>query len=97
MRKLHIVDKFREEAADSLFNKAQAMTIAMRLIQLELQSEENDAEDRAVLSAMLEKFNFSYIDTTQSEIDLLLDSANVPRITVENLLAAIESVKFDVE
>lgn len=95
MRNLQIVDEFRTEAANSLFNKAQAMSITMRLLQLELEEPDNSEEDKAVLVKMLSKFNFGYLDGTMSRIDMLLDSANVARITADDILKSIEAVKFD--
>lgn len=97
MRKLKIVDEFRVEAANSLFNKAQAMAITVRLLQMELASAENSAEDKQTLSNMLSRFSFEYLDRNHSVIDVVLDDAGVARLTCEDILKAVDAVRFDVE
>lgn len=96
MKRLLIVDEFRTEAQNSLFTKTQAMAITIRLLQLELAAE-NTPEEAATLSAMLKKFDFHYLDENQTDIDRILDDANVARLTAESILNAIELVKFDVQ
>lgn len=97
MRKLNIVDEFRTEAATSLFTKTQAMAITIRLLQLELANDANAESDVRVLSDMLKRFDFHYLDETPTEIDVILDNANVARLSSEDILNAIELVRFDVE
>lgn len=97
MRKLNIVDEFRVEAATSIFNKAQALAITVRLLQMELASDVNGAEDKQILSDMLSRFSFEYLDRNHTTIDVVLDDAGVARLTSEDILSAIEAVRFDVE
>lgn len=97
MRKLNIVDEFRTEAAKSLFTKTQAMAISIRLLQLELAEGSNSQTDTRVLSDMLKRFDFHYLDENPTQTDNILDNANVARLTCEDILKAIELVRFDVE
>lgn len=97
MKNLQIVDRFRTEASNSLFNKAQAMAISMRLLQLELEDGKNTEEDNRALAEMMKRFDFRYLDARHTDIDEILDSANVARLTSEDILTAIEAVKFDCE
>lgn len=97
MRKLKIVDEFRQEAATSLFTKTQAMAITIRLLQLELAEQDNTQEDSRILSDALKRFNFAYLDTNATSIDKILDDANVARLKSTDILSAIETVVFDVK
>lgn len=97
MRKLMIVDEFRQEATTSLFTKTQAMAITIRLLQLELSEPDNTQEEIAVLSAALKRFDFNYLDANTTKIDAILDSANVARLKSTDILNAIDAVLFDVK
>ena len=97
MRKLQIVDEFRQEAATSLFTKTQAMAITIRLLQLELGEPANTQDDIRVLSTALQRFDFRYLDANTSKVDEILDAANVSRLKSTDILSAIESILFDVK
>lgn len=97
MRKLQIVDEFRQEAATSLFTKTQAMAITIRLLQLELSDPSNSDDDNRVLSAALQRFDFRYLDSNTTQIDGILDAANVARLKSTDILSAIEAIIFDVK
>ncbi|MFZ2538341.1 MAG: hypothetical protein WAX04_05525 [Oscillospiraceae bacterium] len=97
MRKLQIVDEFRQEAATSVFTKTQAMAITIRLLQLELAEPDNTLEDISLLTVALQRFNFSYLDVNTTKIDEILDAANVARLKSTDILSAIDSILFDVK
>lgn len=97
MRKLQIVDEFRQEAATSLFTKTQAMAITIRLLQLELAEQGNTSDDNRVLTAALQRFDFRYLDSNTTKIDDILDAANVARLKSTDILSAIDAVIFDVK
>ncbi|MEG0691535.1 MAG: hypothetical protein RR444_00440 [Oscillospiraceae bacterium] len=97
MRKLQIVDEFRQEAATSLFTKTQAMAITIRLLQLELAEPENTPDEIRVLAAALQRFDFRYLDANTTKIDAILDSANVARLKSTDILSAIDTILFDVK
>lgn len=97
MRKLQIVDEFRQEAANSLFTKTQALAITIRLLQLELADSANSDEEIRVLSSALQRFDFGYLDNNTTQIDNILDSASVARLKSTDILAAIDAIIFDVK
>lgn len=73
------------------------MAITIRLLQLELAKSDADTEDARILSSALQKFDFNYLDANTTQIDSILDSANVARLSSVDVLGAIETVIFDVK
>ena len=46
MRTFHKIDEFRTEAANALFTKQQAISVTMRLLELELADPQNSEEEK---------------------------------------------------
>lgn len=97
MRTLQHIEEFKREASNALFTKQQAISITLRLLELEANDPEGNEEDRATLLEAMEKTEFRYLDSTKTNTDQLLDSFGVARITAEDIVAAIDYILFDVK
>ncbi len=97
MRRLEKVDEFRREAQNALFTRQQAMAVTLQLLQRELKDETNTKEDVRVLSNAIQSISIKYLDSTETETDVLLDSFNVARLTADDILKAINDILFDVQ
>lgn len=97
MRTLYKLEEFKREAGEALFTKQQAVAVTLRLLELELNDPQNSEEDRRILSDAMKKATFSYLDSTQMEIDALLDSVGAARISASSVADAVSRIIFDVE
>ncbi len=97
MRTLYKLEEFKREAGEALFTKQQAVAVTLRLLELELNDPQNSEEDRRILSDAMKKATFSYLDSTQTEIDALLDSVGAARISASSVADAVSRIIFDVE
>ena len=97
MRTLYKLEEFKREAGEALFTKQQAVAVTLRLLELELNDPQNSEEDRRILSDGMKKATFSYLDSTQTEIDALLDSVGAARISASSVADAVSRIIFDVE
>jgi hypothetical protein len=97
MRTLYKVEEFKREAGEALFTKQQAVAVTLRLLEMELKDPQNSEEDSRILSDAMKKATFSYLDATQTEIDSLLDSVGVARISAQTIADAVSQIIFDVE
>ena len=95
MKNITVFNEFRTEAKDALFTKQQAVAVTLRLLQTAL-SEANE-DDKKVVSKALETISFSYLDSTATRIDDMLDEVGVARFTSEQIIEAINNVIFDVK
>ena len=95
MKNITVFNEFRTEAKDALFTKHQAVAVTLRLLQTAL-SEANE-DDKKVISKALETISFSYLDSTATRIDDMLDEVGVARFTSEQIIEAINNVIFDVK
>ena len=95
MKNITVFNEFRTEAKDALFTKQQAVAVTLRLLQTAL-SEANE-DDKKVISKALETISFSYLDSTATRIDDMLDEVGVARFTSEQIIEAINNVIFDVK
>ena len=95
MKNITVFNEFRTEAKDALFTKQQAVAVTLRLLQTAL-SEANE-DDKKVVSKALETISFSYLDSTATRIDDMLDEVGVARFTFEQIIEAINNVIFDVK
>ena len=95
MRTLDKIDEFRTEAENALFTKQQALSITLKLLELELESPKNDEEDKRILEAAIKRVNIRYLDATNTDTDNLLDAYNVARLTAEDILEAINVIIFE--
>ena len=95
MKNIKVLNEFRTEAKDALFTKHQAVAITLRLLQTALA--EADEDDKPVISKALERITFSYLDSTATQIDDMLDEVGVARFTSEQIIEAINNVIFDVK
>ena len=55
MRTLQHIEEFKREASNALFTKQQAISITLRLLELEANDPEGNEEDRATLLEAMEK------------------------------------------
>ena len=97
MRTLHRLEEFKRESGDALFTKQQAIAVTLQLLELERNDPQNSEEERRVLSDAIKNSAFTYLDSTQTEIDTLLDTAGVARISATSVAAAVSQIIFDVE
>ena len=95
MKNIAVFNEFRTEAKDALFTKQQAVAVTLRLLQTAL-AEANE-DDKKVITKALEKISFSYLDSTATRIDDMLDDVGVARFTTTQIIDAINNVIFDVE
>lgn len=97
MRRLEIVNEFKQEAAGAMFTKQQAIAVTLQLLQKEQQNPGNTAEEAKLLADAIAKSEFRYIDATKTETDQMLDMLNVARFKSEDIVNAIEMILFDVQ
>ena len=97
MKQLKTVQEFQEEARNAIFNKEQAVAVTLRLIEMELKNPDNSPEDVRILTNALKQAEFGYLDMTKTETDKLMDSLDVARFTVSDIVNAIHHILFDVE
>ncbi len=95
MRTLEKVDEFRREAKNAMFTKQQAVAVTMNLLEAERRCSKNTDEEMRILTDAMQKITFRYLDATETETDALLDSLSVARLSVEDIIAAIDAVIFD--
>lgn len=95
MRTLEKVDEFRREAKNAIFTKQQAVAVTLNLLDAERRCEKNTEEEMRILTEAMHKITFRYLDTTESETDAMLDSLGVARLTVDDIVEAIDAVLFD--
>ena len=96
MRKLDKIDEFQREASNALFTRSQAVAVTLRLLEMEMNSCDS-AEEAEVLANAMRIAHVGYLDATSTEIDTLLDSMGVARITAEDIVKAINAIVFDAE
>ena len=97
MRQLKTVQEFQEEARNAIFTKRQAIAVTLRLLEMELKNPNNTPEDIRILNGALKQAEFGYLDMTKTETDNLLDSLDVARFTVADIVNAITHILFDVQ
>ncbi len=97
MRQLKTVQEFQEEARNAIFTKRQAIAVTLRLLEMELKNPNNTPEDIRILNGALKQAEFGYLDMTKTETDKLMDSLDVARFTVSDIVNAIHHILFDVE
>lgn len=97
MRTLTHLDEFRREAQNALFTKQQAISVTLRLLELEKNSQENTDQESVILEQAMRKAEFRYIDQTKTETDRMLDECGVARITAQDIIEAINALLFDVQ
>ena len=95
MRTLNLVDEFRQEATQALFNKQQAIAVTYKLLEMELANPANSAQDQAILAAAAQRVSIRYLDQTQTGTDQLLDSLGVARFTAQNITDALKTLIFE--
>ena len=77
------------------YTKQQAIAVTMNLLEAERRNPKNSEEDLRILNDAMQKITFRYLDATETETDALLDSLSVARLSVEDIIAAIDAVIFD--
>ncbi|MCI8497246.1 MAG: hypothetical protein HFE85_03205 [Clostridiales bacterium] len=97
MRTLYQLEEFKKEAGEALFTKQQAISVTLRLLEMELKNPQNSEDDRRILADAMKQASFHYIDQTQTGIDSLLDSVGVARIPAVSIADAVSQIIFDVE
>lgn len=95
MRTLEKVNEFRNEAKYAMFTKQQAIAVTMNLLEAERRNPKNSEEDLRILNDAMQKITFRYLDATETETDVLLDSLGVARLSAEDIISAIHTVIFD--
>ncbi len=94
MRTLRKIEEFRKEASNALFTHQQALCVARKLFELELNGD-NSPEDMRILQGALQRLDIRYFDATSTEIDAVLDAAGVARLTADNIADAIDVMIFE--
>lgn len=94
MIKLDKVSEFRQEAANAVFTKQQALAITVQLLKSEL-LDTSDQSSIKILNSAIEKVNLNYLDSNKTKTDVLLDTFNVARLTSQDILNAIEQIIFE--
>lgn len=97
MRTLESITEFKQEAANAVFTKQQAVSATLQLLQKELMSKKNSSEEAEILQNAINKAEFRYIDTTKTETDQMLDAIGVARFTTQNIVDGINALLFDAE
>ena len=95
MRTFHKIDEFRTEAANALFTKQQAISVTMRLLELELADPQNNEEEKQVLTNAVSRVGMRYLDATNTQTDEILDSFGVARIRCEDIIEGINMILFE--
>lgn len=94
MRNLNIVNEFRQEATKALFTKAQALSVTSKLFDLEIENATTN-DEIAILTSAKSRINISYFDSNATLTDKILDSADVARLTSEDIANAINTMIFE--
>ncbi len=94
MNNLKKLDEFRTEASGALFNKSQAVAVTLRLLEAEMNACETP-EEAEVFANALKIAHVGYLDSTNTETDAMLDSLGVVRITSEQIVSAVQAIRFD--
>ncbi len=95
MRFLNKVDEFKQEANNALFTKEQAIAVAVKLFDVELADPSNSEEDIRVLTDAKNRVSIRYFDSTATQVDEILDSVGVARLTVQDIAQAIDVMLFE--
>ena len=95
MRFLNKVDEFKQEATNALFTKEQAIAVAIKLFDAELADPSNSEEDIRVLTDARQRVSIHYFDNTASNVDEILDSVGVARLTAHDIAQAIDIMLFE--
>jgi len=96
MQGLKRIDEFKAEAGDALFTKQQAIAVVENLFELEIMDAAEDLEKVAVLTEAVKRISIHYFDPTTSSTDSILDDVGVARITVSDIVEAMDAILFDV-
>ena len=97
MRTLSKVREFAGEASNALFNKQQAVTVTLRLLEMEANDLNNTPEESRILKTAISKAEFRYLDLTRTDTDTLLDSLGVARFTTQDIVSAVEDILFNAQ
>ncbi|MCI8601620.1 MAG: hypothetical protein HFE45_08555 [Oscillospiraceae bacterium] len=96
MRILTHVNEFKNEAANAVFTKQQAVAATLQLLEQERQSPENSAADTELFTRALARAEYRYLDATKTDTDRMLDGLGVARFTTADIVEAINALLFDV-
>lgn len=96
MRLLTMVQEFQTEAGNAIFTKQQAVAVTLRLLEIESQNPANTDEENRIFQDALKKAEFRYLDMTKTATDSILDSLNVARFSVGDIVRAVNDILFDV-
>jgi len=96
MKTFRMLDEFKAEAAGALFTRAQAGAVTTALLS-KCKEETGDSETAAEIDRAAARAMHYYLDPTQSDTDVLLDSLGVARISADDIVRAIEMLLFDAE
>lgn len=95
MRFLNKVDEFKQETTNALFTKEQALAVTIKLFDLELADPSNSEEDIRVLTDARQRVSIQYFDSTATQVDEILDSVGVARLTAQDIAQAIDVMLFE--
>ncbi len=95
MRFLNKVDEFKQETTNALFTKEQALAVTIKLFDLELADPSNSEEDIRVLTDARQRVSIQYFDSTATQVDEILDSVGVARLTTQDIAQAIDVMLFE--
>ena len=96
MRTLESITEFKQEAANAVFTKQQAVAVTLQLLQKALANPNNSDYAQTIQNA-IDKAEFRYIDATKTGTDQMLDSISVARFTTQNIVDGINALLFDAE
>lgn len=95
MRTFRRIEEFKTEASNALFTKQQALSITLKLFELELADTANSGQDKKILNDAIQNVNINYFDMTSSETDKILDSVGVARLNIYDISNAIDTILFE--
>lgn len=95
MRFLNKIDEFKQETTNALFTKEQALAVTIKLFDLELADPSNSEEDIRVLTDARQRVSIQYFDSTATQVDEILDSVGVARLTAQDIAQAIDVMLFE--
>lgn len=95
MRTFRRIEEFKTEASNALFTKQQALSITLKLFELELADTSNSNQDKKILNDAIQNVNINYFDMTSSETDKILDLVGVARLNIYDISNAIDTILFE--